>query len=265
MRIMLVQSVAEIIFIRIFANIYKPKQIMKRHFILLSVIALAAFCLTSCVVYHPHTTDIPLLNEKGDLSVDANVSMSAPLLVSPAINATVAYAPFNMIGMQAAASITDFKNYHTQMAVGTWQAYGLSVLECYIGYAYGHSYNDTVRNVTHNIYYVDGNYNMVFSQINFGWRGLADNSIDVGFGFKGGLLFPKWDKIELLDDGTETLAERHDDAHFLIEPQLMFRFGWDKVKISLNLTYAFLTAWPTDNNYFNYERFGAGLGLHFNF
>lgn len=236
---------------------------MKR--IVLSILTLASLSFNSCIVYHPHTTDIPLLHHQGDLSVDANLSLSAPLMVAPAINATVAYAPINMLGVQAAASFTDVKDCHFQVAAGTWQPFGLSVLECYIGYAYGLSHNDTVSNLYHNTYYVDGHYNMAFSQINFGWRGLLDDSFDVALGLKGGILMPKWNKIELLDDGTESLAQCHDDSHFVLEPQLMIRFGWDKVKFSINMTYALIDGWPTDDNYFNYERFSIGAGLHFTF
>ena len=233
--------------------------------IILSMTCLLSFFHTSCVVYHPHPTDIPLLSEQGQWDVDANISMSAPLLVSPAINASVAYAPVNMLGLQAAASFTDVKDCHFQVAAGTWQTFGLAVLECYVGYAHGRSYNDTVSNLYHNTYYVDGYYNMPFSQINFGWKGLADNTIDVGFGLKGGLLNPHWNKIEMLDDGTEALAELHEEPHFLLEPQLMFRVGGEKIKISFNIMYAFLSNWPTENNYFNYERFGGGVGIHFTF
>ena len=234
---------------------------MKKYIVLL----LTVVVFGSCVVYHPHNVDIPLLSERGQLHVDGSVSMSAPLLVAPALNATVAWAPLDMFGVQASASVTDFKNCYFQAAGGTYFPFGNAVLECYLGYGHGLSYDDSVGDLNHHHYTVDGSYNRVFSQINFGWAGLDDGGIDVGMGLKGGLLTPKWDKIERLSDGTETLAERHDQVHFLLQPQLMFRFGWQKVKFSVNVAYAFLTDWPTENNYFNYERFSAGLGMHLMF
>ena len=33
---------------------------------------LATLLCASCVVYHPHNTDIPLLREQGDLHVDGS-------------------------------------------------------------------------------------------------------------------------------------------------------------------------------------------------
>ena len=47
----------------------------------------------SCVVYHPHNADLPLLHEKGEMQMDASASLSAPLLAHPALNASFSYAP----------------------------------------------------------------------------------------------------------------------------------------------------------------------------
>lgn len=226
---------------------------------------LLTLAFTSCVVYHPHNTDIPLLREQGDLHVDGSFSMSAPLMAAPALNATVAYAPLNMLGVQAAASFTDIGTYHLQAAAGTYFPFGLSVLECYIGYAHGAAKHDTVSNLLNETFRTEGSYNMVFSQINFGWSGLDEDCIDVGFGLKCGLLTPDFVKYQVANDGTESIAAQYDTPSFLIQPQLMFRFGWPKVKFSVNVAYAALSDWPTDDNYFNYERFSAGLGIHFTF
>ena len=69
----------------------------------------------------------------------------------------------------------------------------------------------------------------------------------------------------LPEDGNESIEENLLGSHYLIEPQLMLRIGGQKVKFSINVSYAYLTDWPTDNNFFNYERFSASLGLHFRF
>lgn len=231
----------------------------------LTIIAFAMSLFSSCVVYHPHNTDIPLLREQGDLHLDGSLSMSAPLLAAPAINATVSYAPVNMLGLQAAASFTEVGTYHVQTAAGAFFPHGLSVLECYVGYAYGAFKHDTVNNLLNETYRTEGHYNLIFSQINFGWTGLDDDCIDVGMGLKFGLLTPTFDKYQLADDGTETPVIRHDTPSFLIQPQLMFRFGWPKFKFSFNVAYAALSDWPTEDNYFNYDRFSAGFGVHYKF
>lgn len=231
----------------------------------LTIIAFAMSLFSSCVVYHPHNTDIPLLREQGDLHLDGSLSMSAPLLAAPAINATVSYAPINMLGLQAAASFTEVGTYHVQTAAGAFFPHGLSVLECYVGYAYGAFKHDTVSNLLNETYRTEGHYNLIFSQINFGWTGLDDDCTDVGMGLKFGLLTPTFDKYQLADDGTETPVIRHDTPSFLIQPQLMFRFGWPKFKFSFNVAYAALSDWPTEDNYFNYDRFSAGFGVHYKF
>lgn len=229
---------------------------------------LAATVLTllfqSCVVYHPHNVDIPLLSEPGEKHLEVSASETFPSLVCPALNASFAYAPVQMLGLQFAGSVSDFKNCHLQAATGTWQTFGYSVLECYIGYAYGRSFNDTTG-LFHRRYYVEGYYTMLFSQINFGWRGLMDDLLDIGFGVKGGLLMPKLEKEEVLSDGSITLDERHDQSHFVLEPQLMFRFGLDKVKYSINVAYAAISDWPVDDNFFNYDRFSVSMGVNFRF
>lgn len=237
---------------------------MKRNgFISLSIIVLATFAFSSCVVYHPQNVDIPLLNEKGDCHIDASFSMSAPLLAAPAINATVSYAPLNHIGAQVAANFTEVGTYQLQGAVGTFFPNGKSVLECYFGVGHGAAEDDTVSDLYEETYRVGGDYNMVFSQINFGWVGLGDGFFDIGVGLKGGLLFSNFNKTQYNADGTQTIVESLNAQHFLLQPQLMLRFGFNNFKFSINVAYAALSDWPTENNYFNYDRFSAGLGMHF--
>jgi len=239
---------------------------LKKRFLLGSLVAATVlFTASSCMVYHPHNVDIPLLEEQGDLHVDVSASMTAPLMAGPALNASVAYAPIQMLGVQAAASVTDLKNNHFQLAAGTYQVLGRPVLECYIGYARGNAFDGATSSESSRHYDVSGYYNLFFSQINFGYNSVLESDFDWGLGLKGGLMNPRWDKIEHLDDGSTALAERHEDSHFLIEPQLMMRFGGEHFKISLNFAYAFLSDWPVDNNYFNYDRFSAGVGLHYKF
>lgn len=231
----------------------------------LLVFVLSPMMFSSCIMYHPHNIIVPLLHEKGEVQVEASVSESAPLLVAPAVNVSAAYAPVNMLALQAGGSFTDEGNMFGQFAAGTFQTFGKSVLECYVGYGRGSSYSSNSNENNKTSHYVDGYYNLVFSQINFGWRDLAEGDIDVGFGLKGGLMTPKWDKVLVDADGVETLEERHEDAHFLLQPHLMFRFGIERFKFSINMAYAFLSDWPNDNSYFNYERFSLGLGVNFCF
>ena len=240
--------------------------LMKRKIHIRLLLMLFATALeASCVVYHPHNADLPLLHEKGEMQMDASASLSAPLLAHPALNASFSYAPLSMLGMQASVSVTNVNTFYVQALAGTYHPFGKMVLEGYLGYGYGMSYNDNINTVRDVHYRVDGQYNLYFGQVDLGWVDLVEGDIDIGMGVKGGLMQSQWEKLLLPDDGPEKLEETLTDPHYLIEPQLMFRIGGQKVKLSVNVSYAYLSDWPKENNFFNYERFSGSLGLHFRF
>lgn len=226
---------------------------------------LLAFTVSSCVVYHPHNVDISLLHQRGQLQLDGSLSLSAPLFAAPAVNATASYAPLNHMGVQAAASLTSPHYYYFQGAAGTWFTSGNFVAEGYLGYGYGRSLIDSAStSLTHN-YQVDGNYDLYFGQINLGLADLANGHIDMGLGLKGGYLTPNFKQTEFLADGLTQEASTYADPSFLIQPQLMFRFGFSKLKFSFNLGYTYLTQWAFDNNYFNYDRLSLSAGVSYRF
>lgn len=239
---------------------------MKRTSIILLALSLLLTVLTtSCIVYHPHNVDIPLLHEKGEMELDASLSLSMPLLGAPAANATFSYAPFNSVGLQAAVSLSDINSFYAQAAGGGFLPMGKTVIEGYVGYGYGTSVHNINSNLKDETIRVDGHYNLVFGQVNLGWVNLVDSTLDVGFGFKGGKLYTDFEKIRLFEDGETSLMDNLNSIHFLAQPQFMVRAGWQHIKFSLNIAYAFLTNWPESNNYFNYDRFSVGVGMHFDF
>ena len=217
--------------------------------------------MASCVVYHPHNVDIPLLHEKGEMALDASLSLSAPLLGVPAANVSFSFAPLNSVGIQSALCISDINSFYAQAAAGGFLPIEKTVIEGYAGYGYGTS----VHNITNHSIRVEGHYNLVYGQLNFGWVALADSTFELGFGFKGGQLLTNFDKIQLHDSGETTLMDKLNSRHLLAQPQFMARLGWQHIKFSFNIAYAFLTNWPEDNNYFNYDRFSLGIGMHFSF
>ena len=231
----------------------------------LFLMLLMVVLMTSCVVYHPHNADIPLLHEKGEMQIDASASISAPLLAHPALNASFSYAPLQAVGLQASFSITELNTFYAQVLAGTFHPFGKTVLEGYLGYGYGISCNDNINTVRDVHYRVDGRYNLYFGQVNLGWVNLIEGDIDFGVGVKGGVMQSQWEKVLLQEDETEKLEETLDAPHLLLEPQVMFRIGGQKLKLSVNVSYAYLSDWPNENNFFNYERFSASLGLHFRF
>ena len=214
------------------------------------------------MMYHPHNVDIPLLHEQGDLRIDASASLTMPLLDGSGLNASVSYAPVNHLGLMVSGSITDPKNIYGHAAVGSFLPFGKSVLEFYLGAAMGHSYYTANKDAQ---YYVGGNYNILFGQLNYGWNNLVDDLFDIGIGLRGGMLNPGWQYVKTNDDGTQTVAGTLTSTMPLLEPQLVLRIGSDHLKFSVNFAYSLIAGWPTDNNYFNYSRLSGGLGLNYHF
>ena len=69
----------------------KAVRTMKRLIIFGFLISLV---MSSYMVYHPITTDIPLISKKNDLRVDAGIS------IVPSANATVSYGLTDKIAIQ---------------------------------------------------------------------------------------------------------------------------------------------------------------------
>ena len=237
----------------------------KTRIIHLALPLLLTLSFSSCVIYHPHNIDIPLLHEKGELEVDASVSLSAPLLGAPAANVSCSYAPFKSVGVQVAGSFSDINSFYVQAAAGGFHPMGHSVIEGYVGYGYGMSVHNTPQKKDETHYRVDGHYSLLFGQLNLGWVNLADGVFDIGFGLKGGLMSPVFEKTHVLENGETVFMEGFTGHNFLLQPQIMVRTGWKQIKLSFNMGYAYLTDWPDENNYFNYERISIGLGVHFDF
>jgi len=66
------------------------------------------FIVTSCVVYHPQTTDIPLINKKNDLRIDAGISLI------PSAHATISYGLTRSIAVQSFGSFGSDEKYYFQ-------------------------------------------------------------------------------------------------------------------------------------------------------
>ncbi len=235
----------------------------KQLLISMCAMAILALSTTSCVVYHPHNVDIPLLHEKGELQADASFSLSAPLLAAPAVNASIAYAPIDVLGLQGGISVTSPTNFYAQGAAGAYLPFEKTVFEFYLGYGYGLSGHEKWSNLNDHKFRVDGRYGTIFGQANIGWVNLADGLIDVGFGLKGGSLKGHWERVQINDDATETVVNTKDGPQLLVEPQFVFRIGWERIKFSFNLSYAYLHDWKVNNDYFLYDPFSVAVGMHF--
>ena len=111
---------------------------MKRIYLTLGMMAML-FLVPSCVMYHPQSVDVPLINHKEDLRVDAAFSLTV-LGLQPALNATVSYGFTDWNAAQFHVNWNGMKSFYVQPAVGAYKPFGGHfVLEGYAGYGFGYS------------------------------------------------------------------------------------------------------------------------------
>ena len=208
-----------------------------------SIVALLLSCLaTSCWMYKPELADIPLIDHKGDMRLNGALYFNP----EPAFNDRIGYFFIPVPGISASfsAGISDLwaintfaeyqgNVYYTHAAAGLYRAFNRSVLEGYLGlgYGHGHAYWDAEPASA------DIKYLLPFVQVNYGWHLNPHNVI--GFSLKTGDYIPVASRINHpCEDPTYPVQAP------LIEPQVFFRTGGEKVKFQLQMGYAHLFGWP---------------------
>lgn len=227
---------------------------------------LCAFSASSCQMFHPLNTDIPLLEQKGDLHVDAGFSFT-PLMDGQGLSGTVSYAPLDHLALQCAGSFSadhvtpdneegdspsepfwKSAGYHFQFAAGTFHPVGRGILEAYLGFARG--------NVFHGHGYSEFQHtNLYYGQLNYGWNHLCKDRIDVGLGFKVGALKPHW---------TPEITSGDNTAVFF-EPQAVFRVGGPHLKFSFILSAVSVSGMPNDESLDGIPLLSIEMGIHYKF
>jgi hypothetical protein len=211
--------------------------------------------MSSCIVYTPVTTDIPLISEKNDLRIDAGVS------IVPSANATVSYGLTDKIAVQGFGSIGSDDRYYLQAASGYYQNIGNNkILELYAGagYGYGNAYNDA------NPGNLIGDYQLYFVQLNYGKIADEKSNLEIGFGIKTGYLHSNLTDKNYYDwtseDGPFTVF--HDDS-ILIEPTGFMRFGGGRLKFNVKLGSTLIYKFTNTDKNFPYSYVNLGLGLNY--
>ena len=243
---------------------------MKTRLLLFSA-AVAAIVASSCSIYHPQAVDMPLINHKGDLRIDANASASVWLILPDAINinATASYGFTDWLSGQFHANYGG-DNWYLQAAPGAYLSLGgKAVFETYLGMGYGgsnHKDSGSGSDSSSSQYYIyKGHYLLPFAQFNIGWRNLGP--VDIVFGMKTGLWSPDFEYNRYHADGTvmEDRYVHYNTPNFLLEPQLQLGLGGDRAKFTIRLGYT----WMSDLNdasskmYHDFLTLGAGLTLCF--
>lgn len=240
---------------------------MKTKTLLFSV-AMVALLASSCSIYHPQAVDIPLINHKGDLRIDANASASVWLILPDAVNLNVtgSYGFNDWLSGQLHLNYGG-ENWYMQAAPGYYLPLGgKAVFETYIGTGYGGaSYENNSSDTVAATYAYNGKYLLPFVQFNIGWRNLGP--VDIAFGVKTGAFMPDFEYHGYKADGTEKPESyvHYNTNNFLIEPQLQLGVGVDKVKFTMRFGYTFMDDLNDASNkmYHDFLTFGAGVTLCF--
>ena len=226
---------------------------MKNRFLIFGF--LISLLLPSCIIYHPMTTDVPLINEKNDLRVDAGIS------IIPSAHATVSYGLTDKITIQGFGSIGSDDRYYFQAATGFYKNKGNSrVLELYggFGYGYGNAYKDA------NPGNLLGDYQLYYGQLNYGKIANELSNFEIGIGIKTGYLHSNLTDKNYYNWILETEPYKtYYDESLLIEPVGFIRIGGEKLKFSVKLGGTIIYKFTNTDRSLPYSYINLGLGLNY--
>jgi hypothetical protein len=213
--------------------------------------------MTSCVVYHPHMVDIPLISKKNDLRIDAGVS------VVPSVNTTVSYGLTDRIAVQAYGSFGADDRFMIQGALGYYKDLGSrKIMEIYSGFGYG--YGSAYKNSNPGDLY--GGYQSYFAQFNFGKVNNRFAHMDYGIGMKAGFLHSDLTDQNYYEYNSESAPNlNYQDKSILFEPVGFIRMGGEKLKFELKLGGCLIYKLTNTEKNFPYSHFNLGLGINYMF
>ncbi|MGJ3235837.1 hypothetical protein [Marivirga sp.] len=219
---------------------------------------LASFLMISCVAYQPQMVDIPLIQEKNDLRVDAGLS-----LVKGNIGGTFSYGVSDKIAVQVHGNtmIDGTQHNYIQGAGGYYKHFqNDAVLELYGGLGYGNIYAYSGAQPGD----LDGLQHQYFSQLNFGKINIANGKIDLGIGLKTGVMFSEMQDNNYYSNTPETgLTYNH--SLLLGEPTAFVRFGGEHIKFNLKAGAVKMYQLSNTDQRFPYSWWNLGFGVNFNF
>lgn len=211
--------------------------------------------MTSCIIY-PHTVDIPLIEKKNDMRIDAGIS------VIPSAQATVSYGLTDKIAVQTFGSIGPDELYYIQGAVGRFKDLGNhKIMEIYGGFGsgYGSAY------IHDNPGDLSGDYQLYFMQFNYGKNDCKFAHLDYGFGVKTGLLHSNLIDRNYYYGGysAEVPYKTYLDNSFLIEPSVFVRLGGERLKFKFQVGGCLLYKFTNTDRSLPYYPLNIGLGLNY--
>lgn len=216
------------------------------------IIVILIFFITGCA-YYPHLTNIPLIEEKGELKLEGGISVLPPF-----IHTSVSYGLTKNIAIQIAGDIGSDSHYYLQGMVGLFKNFPKnSIIELYCGFGYG--YSRTLRNANHGSLF--GNYQSYFLQFDYG---KFNKKIEYGLGLKSGYLYSKMTDNNFYNTFNENIFTLKIN-NIIVEPTLFLRFGWEKLKIQTAIGACWLFQFTNTNKKLPYFPASFGLGITYNF
>lgn len=212
--------------------------------------------LVSCA-YSPMMSDIPLINHKNDLRIDAGADLAIGRR-QPTVHSTVSYGLTNKLAVQVFGS-KNLESYsrlsYLQAALGYYNLLNTNtVLENYAGYGSGSGdfYSDEMRPQG------SGTYQVLYLQSNIGHISTLNPGSAYGFSMKVGYLIS-----DML--GTfQSFNHFPIGDHLLLEPHFMTRFGKKRLKFKIDLGFCWLQHLQYDQNIV-FQPINLGFGLNYSF
>ncbi len=216
---------------------------------------LISLLVTGCCVYHPQTTDIPLIKGKNDLRIDAGISLI------PTVHATISYGLTKAVALQAFGTIGSDSRQYFQFAPGLYKDLGnRRVMELYGGFGtgYGNAYKDAHPG---NMY---GDYQLYFLQYNIGRYAVRRGEGEFGFGIKTGYFHSNLtDRNYYAFISESGPFIKYKENSFLVEPMVFYRIGGERVKFTLKAGFCKLFKLSNPDNYIPFMNLNLGFGINF--
>lgn len=229
-----------------------PKQYGLRQLVLFSLLVLL---ISSCKVYSPQSVPIPLFTEKNEVLLTGGINIPA------GIAGSLAYSPFSHVCIQAYGYTSAEETYYFQGSTGFfWKNNSSTRYEFMGGYASGKG----KRIKSENPSYLEGEYDIYFTQFNLGQSVNRKQNIEYGFGLKAGLFNVSINDYGFYEsNGLDPVS--YFNKYFLLEPVALVRTGKRKIKSGVYISGTSLINLKPEQRLFPFHNLSIGFSLQYKF
>jgi hypothetical protein len=211
--------------------------------------------LNGCVVYYPHTPDIPSVSKEKEVIVDGGIS------IIPSINATINYGINDKYAVYGFGNLDGDNRYSLESAVGYYNTNDNKKTKS-IYFGIGHGIADYSSDIDFDC---KGNYQIYYLQPNYIIRSKKYNFYEIGLGLKTGILNSHlWtSEYFFITDSYSRYYEN--DFSYLFEPMVSIKLGGEKFKINFKYSWCYLKTMTSSNNIDYWPIGNIGLSLNYCF